>query len=71
MKYREVVKRMKRKGYSCHEIKRGNKGSHRSWYNPETEKYSMLPYHGNKDIDKGLLCSFIKALGIDWSEFNS
>jgi predicted RNA binding protein YcfA (HicA-like mRNA interferase family) len=36
MKYREAVKKLKKLG--CQELPRRGKGSHRIWYNPETDE---------------------------------
>ena len=38
-------------------------GSHRVYYNPETKKRAVVPYH-RKDLPKGTLLSILKQAGL-------
>ena len=67
MKYREVVKKLSKLG--CQEIPRRAGGSHRKWFNPVTQKVTVLPDWGSRDIKLGTLRAIIKQLGIEWSDF--
>jgi mRNA interferase HicA len=63
MKYREITKRLKAMG--CYEIKRKGKGSHRKWINPVSNKGTVIPEWGNKDLKEGTLKAILKQLEID------
>jgi len=41
MNYRDVAKRLKKVG--CQELSRRSGGSHRKWYNPTTERATVVP----------------------------
>jgi predicted RNA binding protein YcfA (HicA-like mRNA interferase family) len=41
MTYREVVQRLRQLG--CTELPRRGGGSHRKWYNPATERVTVIP----------------------------
>jgi len=45
-------------------FKRAN-GSHQIYYNPNTNKTTIVPVHGNKDLAKGIFFSILKQAGID------
>lgn len=68
MKYIEVSRKVKKHG--CHETSK-SRGSHRQWYNPHTDSYSVLPFHGSDEIPTSVVRKFVKQLGIDWPEFNN
>jgi len=42
-------------------------GSHYIFYNPETKKRTVVPFH-RKDLPKGTLISILKEAGIDRKE---
>jgi len=67
MKYREVVRKLEALG--CQELPRRGRGSHRKWFNPDTQKVTVLPDWGNRDLKLGTLRSAIRQLGIDWEIF--
>lgn len=67
MKYREVVRRLRRLG--CEESGTRVSGSHRKWYNPTTGGIATVPDWGAKDIKDGTLHAIVKDLGLDWQEF--
>jgi len=43
-------------------------GSHRVYFNKDTKKRVIVPYH-KKDLPKGTLMSIIKAAGIEVDKF--
>ncbi|MGK7941831.1 MAG: type II toxin-antitoxin system HicA family toxin [Crocosphaera sp.] len=53
MKYKEIVKKLKKMG--CEEIPRKGGGSHRKWYNPQNKAIVPIPDWGNKDLKMGTL----------------
>ena len=67
MKYREVVKKLKR--LQCEEIPRRGGGSHRKWFNPLMDKGTIIPDHGAKDLKINTVRAIIKQLGIEWEDF--
>ncbi|MCE2458539.1 MAG: type II toxin-antitoxin system HicA family toxin [Dehalococcoidia bacterium] len=69
MRYREVVRKLRRLG--CLEVTRKRQsGSHRRWSNPAAGQRASIPDHGRHDLKIGTLRSAIRDLGIDWQEFN-
>ncbi|MEH1859754.1 MAG: type II toxin-antitoxin system HicA family toxin [Nostoc sp.] len=44
-------------------------GSHRKWFNPITQKATVLPDWSGRDLKLGTLRAAIKQLGIEWSDF--
>ena len=68
MKYRVVIKKLKRLG--CREIKKPKgTGSHRLWENPETGTESAIPDWRGKDLKPGTLRGILKRLEIDYQTF--
>lgn len=67
MRYREPARKLSRLG--CHEISRRGDGSHRRWFNTETQRDAVLPDWGGRDLRPGTLRSAIGQLGIEWSSF--
>ena len=51
MNYRDITKRLKKLG--CQEVSRRSRGSHRKWYNPTTERATVVPDWGGKDLKLG------------------
>ena len=68
MKYREVARKLK--ALNCQELPRRAGGSHRKWFNPNTQQSSVLPDWGSRDLKVGTLRSALRQLGIDWDVFN-
>ncbi len=66
MRYREVAKRLKKLG--CQELRQG-KGSHRIWFNPETNQVASIPDWGSKDLAPGTVRAIVRELGIDRQSF--
>ena len=69
MKYKEVVKKLKKMG--CQEIARKGGGSHRKWYNPQNNTVVPIPDWGNKNLKIGTLRQIVRQLGLDWEKFNN
>ena len=67
MKYREVVNKLMRLG--CQELPRRGRGSHRKWFNPGTNRATVLPDWGAKDLKIGTIRAALRQLGIDWEDF--
>lgn len=45
-------------------------GSHFIFYNPETKKRAVVPYHA-KDLPKGTIMTILKEAGISRKEFEN
>jgi mRNA interferase HicA len=69
MRYREVIRKLKALG--CEELPRRGGGSHRKWFNPDTQKSTSLPDWGSRDLKLGTVRSAIKQLGIDFDAFDN
>lgn len=67
MKYKELPRRLKILG--CQEIPRRGGGSHRKWINPLSEKGTVIPDWGNKDLKLGTVRIILKQLKIELEEF--
>jgi predicted RNA binding protein YcfA (HicA-like mRNA interferase family) len=39
-------------------------GSHRGWFNPVTNRYVVVPHHGNKTLPQGTLNAIFDQAGI-------
>jgi len=68
MTYREVTLRLL--ALDCRELPRRGGGSHRKWYNPRTQRATILPDWGNRDLKTGTVRSAIRQLGIEWDDFS-
>jgi predicted RNA binding protein YcfA (HicA-like mRNA interferase family) len=68
MNYREFTRRLQ--ALSCKEIPRRGGGSHRKWINPASEKGTVVPDWGNKDLKQGTMRGVLKQLGIDIKDFD-
>jgi predicted RNA binding protein YcfA (HicA-like mRNA interferase family) len=42
-----------------------SKGSHHIFYNPQTNKTTIVPVHGGRDLKKGTFLAILKQTGID------
>lgn len=58
--YREVVRRLRRLGFS---FRRQAAGSHEIWFNDSTNKITTVPHHPG-DIPEGTLRAILKQVGI-------
>jgi predicted RNA binding protein YcfA (HicA-like mRNA interferase family) len=69
MKYREVARKLALLG--CAEIPRKGTGSHRKWRNPATNRSTVVPDRGRKDLKTGTVRGAVRQLGIDWADFEN
>ncbi len=46
-------------------IYKRTKGSHRLYFNPNTNKTVIVPVHGGKDMKKGTFLAILKQAGIE------
>ena len=69
MKYRKAARKLRNLG--CEEHPRRGTGSHRKWFNPTTERATVLPDWGSKDLKMGTLRAAVRQLGIEWDDFES
>ncbi len=45
-----------------------SKGSHKVYYNPESNKTVIVPMHGKKDMPKGTFFTVLRQAGVDHDE---
>lgn len=64
-KYREIIRKMKKFGFS---FDRHAAGSHEIWYNEATGRYTTIPNHPG-DMPEGTLRAILKQAGIDPDAF--
>ena len=67
MIYREVARKLAALG--CAETARKGGGSHRKWHNPATNRSTVVPDCGGRDLKLGTVRSAVRQLGLDWSAF--
>ncbi len=60
---KSLIKILKRVGFQLDH----STGSHLIFYNPETQKRAVIPFH-KKDLPKGTLLSILKEAGISKEE---
>jgi predicted RNA binding protein YcfA (HicA-like mRNA interferase family) len=65
MKYREVVRRLRRHGFL---FDRPAKGSHEIWYNPRTKQRTTVPHHPG-EVPSGTLRAIVAQTGLSVEEF--
>lgn len=65
LRYREIVKRLKRLGF---EFDRQAAGSHEIWYNAAQMRYTTIPNHPG-DMPEGTLRAILKQAGITPEQF--
>lgn len=64
-KYREIIKKLKKLGFS---FDRQASGSHEIWYNVSTNRYTTIPNHSG-DMPEGTLKAILKQTGISTIDF--
>ena len=67
MKYRDISRKLTTLG--CEERKRKTGGSHRKWFNPNTQQGTVDPDWGNRDLKLRTIRSVVRQLGINWKDF--
>jgi predicted RNA binding protein YcfA (HicA-like mRNA interferase family) len=50
---------------------RKRNGSHRKWHNPATNRSTVVPDWGGRDLKMGTVRGAVRQLGIEWSAFES
>jgi mRNA interferase HicA len=53
----------------CKEIPRRSGGTHRKWADSASNRSTVLPDHGGKDLKLGTLRAAVRQLGLDWVAF--
>jgi len=56
---RHLIKILKQHGF----VFKRSKGSHKIYYNPITNKTTIVPEHGNKDLRKGTFIAILNQTG--------
>lgn len=69
MTYREVARKLVTLG--CQELPRRGPGSHRKWFNPTTQRVTVVPDWGGRDLKVGTVHAVVKQLGLTWNDFQS
>lgn len=68
MTYREVARKLA--ALRCTEVPRKRGGSHRKWHNPATNRSTVVPDWGSRDLKTGTVRGAVRQLGIEWSAFD-
>lgn len=69
MNYRDVARWLAALG--CQELPRRAGGSHRKWYNPTTDRATVVPDWGGRDLKLGTVRAVVHQLGIEWDQFQA
>ncbi len=69
MKYRDVARTLTALG--CEELPRKGGGSHRKWHNSATQRTTVIPDWGGRDLKLGTVRAAVRQLGIGWREFQN
>lgn len=69
MTYRGVSRKLAALG--CHELPRQGGGSHRKWLNPATQRVTVIPDWGGRDLKLGTVRAVVRQLGLGWTEFEN
>ncbi|MCY3839089.1 MAG: type II toxin-antitoxin system HicA family toxin [Gammaproteobacteria bacterium] len=67
MTYREVTRRLVALG--CEERARRGRGSHRKWFNPKSQRGTVVPDWGSRDLKTGTIRNAVRQLGLGWHDF--
>ena len=67
MRYRDFAAKLTVLG--CREIARTGGGSHRKWLNPATNRSTVVPDWGGKDLKLGTVRAAVRQLGLTWENF--
>ncbi len=68
MKYRDVARKLSTLG--CRELPRAGGGSHRKWFNPQSQSATVVPDWGGKDLKLGTVRAIVRQLELDWNAFS-
>ncbi len=69
MRYRDVAQKLA--ALACREIPRTGGGSHRKWLNPLTNRSTIVPDWGGKDLKLGTVRAAVRQLGLTWEAFTT
>ena len=69
MKYLDVSRKLRVLG--CQERKRRGGGSHRKWFNPHSQRATVVPDWGSRELKLGTVRAVVRQLGIDWQDFQN
>ncbi len=61
---KHLIKILELKGF----VFKRAKGSHQLYYNEQTNKTIIVPFHNGKDLKKGTFFAILKQAGIDKDE---
>jgi len=61
---KHLIKILELKGF----VFKRAKGSHQLYYNEQTNKTIIVPFHNGKDLKKGTFFAILKQAGIDKGE---
>jgi predicted RNA binding protein YcfA (HicA-like mRNA interferase family) len=67
MNYRDVARKLTSLG--CRELPRRGAGSHRKWFNPTSQRVTVVPDWGGRDLKLGTVRSALRQLQIEWQDF--
>jgi predicted RNA binding protein YcfA (HicA-like mRNA interferase family) len=67
--YREAAGKLARLG--CREISRRGGGSHRKWFNPATNRSTVVPDWSGRDLKLGTIRAAVRQLGLEWEQFTA
>jgi mRNA interferase HicA len=67
MTYREAARKLTALG--CQHVARKGGGWHRKWVNPATNRATVLPERGGRDLRLGTLRAAVRQLGVQWRLF--
>lgn len=67
MTYRDVSRKLVALG--CTELPRRGGGSHRKWFNPATQRATVVPDWGGRDLKLGTVRAAVRQLGLAWEQF--
>jgi predicted RNA binding protein YcfA (HicA-like mRNA interferase family) len=69
VKYRDAARKLSKLG--CTELPRHGGGSHRKWFNPSTQKATVVPDWGGHDLKLGTVRAAVRQLGLPWEQFQN
>ena len=67
MTYREVTRRLVALG--CEERVRRGRGHTGSRFNPRSQRGTVVPDWGSRDLKTGTIRNVVSQLGLDWQDF--
>ncbi len=67
MTYRDVSRKLVALG--CAELPRRGGGSHRKWFNPVTQRATVVPDWGGRELKLGTVRAVVRQIGIAWEQF--